>query len=178
VKKSFFRLAVFPLILLLCLVVGCKKQAEEKAEAETMAKEDVQLAEIPQVVMDGLKDKFPGAVIDKWTQEKEGDIVVYDVEFKQQDQKFEADITEDGSLLNWEKAIAVEELPEAVRLAVEKTYPNAVLKEIMMITAVADGQDSLEGYEIVLQTADNKDVEITVAPDGTVLEDSADEKPA
>jgi uncharacterized membrane protein YkoI len=172
VRSSFFRFAVFPLILLLFLIVGCKKQVEEKTEAESMAKEDVQLAEIPQVVMDGLKAKFPEAVIDKWTQEKEGDIVVYDVEFKQQDQKFEADIKEDGSILNWEKAIAAEDLPEAVRLAAEKAYPNAVLKEIMMITAVADGQDSLEGYEIVLQTADNKDIEITIAPDGTVKEDS------
>lgn len=44
-----------------------------------------------------------------------------------------------------------------------------------MITAVVDGQDTLEGYEIVLQTVDGKEVEITVAPDGTVKEDSGKE---
>jgi len=174
-NKSIFRFAVFPLILLLCLVVGCKKQVEEKAEAESMVQEDAKPAEVPQLIADALKAKFPEAEIDKWTQEKEGDIVVYDIEFKQQDQKFEADIKEDGSIHNWEKAIAAEDLPEAVRLAAEKTYPNAVLKEIMMITAVVDGQDALEGYEIVLQTADDKEVEITVAPDGSVLEDSGKE---
>jgi hypothetical protein len=170
-KKSVLRLGVFPLILLLCLVAGCKKQTE-KAETESMTKEDVKLAEIPQVVMDTLKAKFPEAEIEKWTQEKEGDIVVYDIEFRQQGQKFEADIKEDGSIHNWEKQIAAEELPEAVKQTVEKTYPGASLKEIMMITAVAEGQDALEGYEIVLDTAEGKEVEITVAPDGTVLEDS------
>jgi len=170
-KKSTFRFAVFPLILLLCLVVACKKQAE-KTEAESMVREDVKLAEIPQVVMATLKAKFPEAEIQKWTQEKEGDIVLFDIEFKQQEQKFEADIKEDGSVQNWEKEIAAEELPEIVKLTVEKTYPGAGLKEIMMIMDVADGREALEGYEIVLDTADNKEVEITVAPDGSVLENS------
>jgi uncharacterized membrane protein len=168
VRKSNFRLAVFPLILLLCFVVGCRKQVEEKAEAESKVQEDAKPVEIPQVVMDTLKAKFREAEIDTWTREEEGDIVVYDIEFTQQEQKFEADIKEDGSIHNWEKAIAAEDLPEAVRLAAD-------LKEIMMITAVVDGQDALEGYEIVLQTADDREVEITVAPDGTVLEDSGKE---
>jgi uncharacterized membrane protein len=175
VRKSNFRLAVFPLILLLCFVVGCRKQVEEKAEAESKVQEDAKPVEIPQVVMDTLKAKFREAEIDTWTREEEGDIVVYDIEFTQQEQKFEADIKEDGSIHNWEKAIAAGDLPEVVRLAAEKTYPHAVLKEIMMITAVVDGQDALEGYEIVLQTADDREVEITVAPDGTVLEDSGKE---
>jgi len=170
-KKSIFRFAVFSLIFLLCFVVGCKKQVE-KAESESKVQEDIKQAEIPQVVMDALKTKFPEAEIQKWTEEKEGDIVLYDIEFKQQDQNFEADIKEDGSIHNWERAIGAEDLPDAVRQAAEKTYPKAVLKEVMMITAVVDGQDALEGYEIVLQTAANKDVEITVAPDGTILEDS------
>lgn len=34
----------------------------------------------------------------------------------------------------------------------------------------------LEGYEVVLVTADKKEVEVMVAPDGRILEDSGDEK--
>jgi hypothetical protein len=52
-----------------------------------------------------------------------------------------------------------------------------ILKEIIQITAVHDGMDALEGYEIVFETADMKDVEITVAPDGKTLEDSGEKKP-
>src|SRR5262245_19488106 len=38
---------------------------------------------IPKKVMDALKSKFPNAIIHKWTKEKEGDDVVYDIEFKE-----------------------------------------------------------------------------------------------
>jgi hypothetical protein len=134
------------------------------------------LDQIPKKVMDTLKTRFPKAEIQKWTKEKEGDIVVYDIEFKQGTQKFEADIKEDGSIHNWEKEIAAKDVPEAVRTAVEKKYPKAAWKEIMQITEVKNNKEMLEGYEIVLETADKKEVEVTVAPDGKILEDSTDEK--
>jgi uncharacterized membrane protein YkoI len=132
--------------------------------------------QIPKNVMDGLKAKFPKPVIDKWTKEKEGEILIYDFEFKQGGQKFEADINEDGTIHNWEKAITIKDLPDAVRLAIDKKYSKANLQEIMQITTVINGKDELEGYEIVLRTADKKNVEVTVAPDGKILEDSTDTK--
>jgi uncharacterized membrane protein YkoI len=139
-------------------------------------KDKPDLDKIPKKVMDTLKAKFPKADIQKWTKEKEGDKEVYDIEFKQDDKKFEADIFEDGTIHNWEKEIAAKDLPDAVRKTVEMKYPRATMKEIMEITEVKDGKDKLEGYEVVLETADKKEVEITVAPDGKVLEDSTDKK--
>ena len=174
-KKPIFRSLAFPSVILLCLVVGCKQQAEN-AKAEGTVKDDLKLDEIPQAVMKTLKAKFPDTKIHKWTKEKEGDVVIYDIEFKQQDRKFEADIKEDGTIHNWEKEIAAVDLPEAVKKAVEEKYPNSNLKEIMKITAVVDGQDVLDGYEVVLETADKKGVEVTVAPDGRIVEDSGEEK--
>ena len=141
------------------------------------AKEKPDLSQIPKAVMDGLMAKFPKAEIHKWTQEKEGEIVIYDFEFKQGRQKLEADVKEDGSIFNWERAIKAKALPDAVKKTVEMKFPKAELEEIMEITAVTDGQDALEGYEIVLETADEKDVEITVAPDGKILEDSGEMTP-
>jgi hypothetical protein len=175
-KNSWLRFSIFPLILLLFVALGCK-QKEGKVAVESSAKGDVRLEEMPQAVMDGLKAKFPQAEIDKWTAEKEGDVVLYDIEFKQEGLKFEADIREDGSIHNWEKAIELKDLPEAVGKAAETKYPKSTIKEIMQITAVQDGTDVLEGYEIVLETADMREVEITVAPDGKILEDSEGEKP-
>ena len=132
--------------------------------------------QIPKKVMDTLKTRFPRAEIQKWTKEKEGDVVVYDIEFKQGTQKFEADIKEDGSIHNWEKEIAAKDVPEAVKTAVEKKYPKAAWKEIMQITEAKNNKEALEGYEIVLETADKKEVEVMVAPDGKIVEDSTDEK--
>ena len=174
-KNSWFRYSIFPLILLLCLIFSCEQQGE-KMEAEKKAEHDLQVDKIPEVVMDGLKAKFPKAKIHKWTREKEGEIVVYDIEFEQFGLKFEADIKEDGAIHNWEKEIADRDLPEAVKKAVETKYPKSTIKEIMEITVVNNGKDALEGYEIVLETADKKEVEVTVAPDSKILEDSGEKK--
>jgi uncharacterized membrane protein YkoI len=132
--------------------------------------------QIPKQVMDGLQSKFPNAKIEKWTKEDEGGLVIYDFEFKQQGQKFEADIKEDGTIHNWEKAIAFKDLPDAVKRTVQTKYPKSIPREVMEITAVKNGKDELEGYEVVLKTANKKPIEITVAPDGRILEDSTDQR--
>jgi hypothetical protein len=125
--------------------------------------------------MDALKARFPKPEIHQWTREKEGGVVLYDIEFQQEGRKFEADVREDGVIDNWERQIAATDLPEAVTKAVQTKYPKCTMREIMAVTAVKNGQDVLEGYEVVLQTADKKDVEVTVAPDGKVLEEGGGE---
>ena len=174
-KRSLFRFSLFASILLLCLVFSCEQQAEEM-QVEEKAQDPLELDKIPKVVMDALKARFPDAEIHKWTKEKEGDIVVYDIEFKQQDRKFEADIKEDGTIHNWEKEIAAADLPEVAMKAVEAKYPESAIKEIMEITAVTEGKEALEAYEVVLVTADKKEVEVAVAADGEILEDSGEKK--
>ncbi len=144
--------------------------------AHAQGKDKLDLDTIPKQVMAALKAKFPKAEIHHWTKVKDGDIVVYDIEFKQEGRKFEADIKEDGTIHNWEKAVAIKDLPDAVKKAVEKQYPKSTLRDIMEITAVKNGTEELDGYEIVLEAADKKDVEVTVAPDGKILEDSSDKK--
>ncbi len=134
------------------------------------------LGDVPTPVLDGLKARFPHADVQKWSKEREGEIVVYDFEFNQDGRKLEADVREDGTLYNWEKAIAAEELPASVREAAGERYPDASIREIMEITAVKDGKEELEGYEIVMETGDNEEVEIMVAADGEILEDSSEEQ--
>jgi len=148
------------------LVVGSGVRAQDKGKPQP--------ERIPKRVMQTLKAKFPKAQIQKWAKEKEDAVVVYDFEFTQDGRKFEADIRENGTILNWEKQISAKDLPEAIRKAVSKRYPKAALKEIMQITAVKAGKSTLEGYEIVLRTADKRQVEVTVAPNGKVLEDSGE----
>jgi hypothetical protein len=129
--------------------------------------------QIPQKVMDALKAKFPEPKINKWTKEQEGESIIYDFEFTQGGHRFEADIREDGTIHNWEKAITDKDLPEAVRNIVNKKYPSSKLKEIMEITAVVKGKDQLEGYEIVLKNSDKEQIEVTITPDGKVIEEDS-----
>ena len=169
-KSSFDRSVrgLFTVLFAVLLVFTAGVRAQEKASAGR--------ERVPENVMEGLLAKFPKAEIDKWTKEKEDEIVVYDIEFKQKGVHFEADIKEDGTIQNWEKAIEAKDLPAAVAKAVDKKYPNASMKEVMQVTEVKKGKDKLKGYEIGLVTADKKNVEVTVAPDGKILEDSGEEK--
>src|SRR5262245_19977272 len=102
-QRSFFGL--FPVAFATLLLALPAAQAQDKSD----------LDKIPKKVMDALKAKFPKAKIEKWTKEKEGDVVVYDIEFKQEDRKFEADIKEDGAIHNWEKEVAAKDLPAPVK---------------------------------------------------------------
>src|SRR4029453_4399618 len=103
--------------------------------------------------------------------------VVYDIEFKQEGRKCEADIRENGTYINYEKAIEEKDLPKAVREAIEKRYPKATPKEIMEETEVKGKDEKLSAYEVVLMTADKKEVEVRVSPEGEILEDTGDKKP-
>jgi hypothetical protein len=172
-KNPVFRLVTILSFLMLLFVFGCGQQGEQM-EGEKQTEEVTEQGEIPTIVMETLKAKFPKAEIDKWTMEKEGSIILYDIEFNQEGRKFEADIKEDGSIHNWEKAIGMDELPDAAKMAVSGKYPEAKITEIMQITEMKDQSEMLEGYEVVLETAENNEVEVTVAPDGSILEDSAE----
>jgi len=155
--------------LALCLLVGpVAAQANE---------EKVPLDKIPKAVMDALLAKFPKAKIDKCTKAKEGDDVVYDIEFKEGDRKCEADIKENGTYINYEKAIEAKDLPKVVKEAIEKKYPKATMKEIMEETEVKGKDEKISAYEVVLETADKKEVEVRVSLEGKILEDTSEEKP-
>jgi len=139
------------------------------ASAQDTAKD---VDKIPKKVMDALKAKFPKAVIHKWTQEKEGDDVIYDIEFKENGRACEADIKEDGTFINFEKAIEAKDVPKAVGVAIEKKYPRATWKEIMEETEVKGNKEELSAYEVVLVTADKKTVELRLSPEGKILEEA------
>lgn len=166
-KISFTRRAVIA-ALLAALLLPVSASAQDK--------KDIPPDKIPKVVMDGLRAKFPQAAIDKCTKEKEGDIIVYDIEFNQNGKKFEADIKEDGTIHNWEKEIALGDLPAAVKKALDKKYPKATIKQVMEMTEVKEKKENLTGYEITLDTTDKKDIEVTIAPDGKIMEDSGEKK--
>jgi hypothetical protein len=145
-------------------------------QAAASAQEKVDPAKIPAKVLGALKARFPKAEIHQSTKEKEGRIVVYDLEFTQKGRKFEADITVGGTIVNWEKGIAARDLSEAVKKSVEEKYPKSSLKEIMEVTAVKSGKDVPEGFEVLLETAGKKKLEVTVARNGKFLEEPSAKK--
>src|SRR5437870_730470 len=132
--------------------------------AKVRAQEEVvPPGKIPKAVMDALLAKFPKAKIDKCTKAKEGNDIVYDIEFKQEGRKCEADIKENGTYINYEQAIEAKDLPRVVRDAIEKKYPKATRKGIMEEKEVHGKEEKVSAYEVVLLTAEKKEVEVRVS---------------
>ena len=121
---------------------------------------------LPKAVMDALNARFPNAVIEESNREKEDGRVMYDVEFTQDGRKLEADLLEDGTIDNWENEIASDDLPSAVTKAMGARHPGVVIGEVMAVTRVRAGEETLEGYEISFETKHRKRMEVTFAPDG------------
>jgi len=152
--------------LLVLLPLACMQNNKPKDAAH---EERIPATDLPASVMSGLKSRFPHPEIDQANKETEKGVVVYDLEFRQEGRKYEADVKEDGTIVNWERAISAAELPAAARAAIDQKYPQAPIKDVMAVTEVKNGQDSLEGYEVTIQNGD-KEIEVTVAPDGRFLE--------
>ena len=163
-RRSIVLLEAFALIL----IIGT---AGVRAQEEPVSQD-----KIPKAVMDALLSKFPKAKIDKCTKAKEGNDVVYDIEFKEEGRKCEADIKESGVYINYEKAIGAKDLPQAVKDAIQKRYPKSTLKEIMQETEVNGAEEKLSAYEVIVVTADQRELELRLSPVGKILEDTGTKK--
>jgi len=137
-------------------------RAEDKAEK-------IPLDKVPKAVMDAIKGRFPGAGISSVEKEKEGDKIVYDIELKHNGRKFEMDILEDGTILEVEKEVALKDVPDAVKKAVRDKYPQAMIKEVMEVNKVKDKQETPDRYEVTIETAEKKTMEVVVSLDGKMV---------
>jgi hypothetical protein len=133
--------------------------ADEKAEKVPPDK-------LPAKVADAIKARFPGCEITSAEKEKEDGKIVYDIELKHKDRKYEMDILEDGTIIEIEKEVALKDLPEAVKKAVEEKYAKSTIKEAMEVNKVEDKKETPIHYEITIETAEKKKMEIIVSLDG------------
>jgi hypothetical protein len=84
--------------------------------------------------------------------------------------KHEMDVKEDGTIINFENEIAPKDLPAAVVNAVKAKHPNCKIKEAMEVMIIKDTKDVVEEYEVLIETADKKDLELAVSPDGKTIQ--------
>jgi hypothetical protein len=143
------------------------------AAAARAAEEKIPPDKLPKEVRAAVDGKFPGAELTSIEKETENGQVVYDIELKHKGRKYEMDIKEDGTILEIEKEIAAKDLPEAVTKALEAKYPKATYEEVM--EKVKGKETKPSEYEVVLVTADKKKLEVTLTPDGKIVEESKGE---
>jgi uncharacterized membrane protein YkoI len=132
--------------------------------------EKVDSDKLPQKVKDALKARFPGATITMATKATENGEVIYDIEMTRDGRKHEMDCKEDGTLVDIENQIDPKDLPAAVSTAVKAKYPNCTIKEVMEVLVVKDKKETRDHFEVIIDTADKKEVEMAVAVDGKIIE--------
>ena len=135
-----------------------------------LAQEKVDPNKLPPKVADALKARFPGAMITQVTKEMENGEVVYDIEMTKDGKKHEMDCKEDGTIVDIQNEIAVKDLPAAAVNAIKAKYPNSTIKEVGEILVVKDKKETRDHFEVLIDTADKKEVELTVSLDGTKIE--------
>jgi uncharacterized membrane protein YkoI len=152
-------MGTFTACALAALVALAAVRAEEKAEKIAPDK-------LPQKIKDAVNGRFPGAEITSAEKEKADGKVVYDIELKHKGRKYEMDILEDGTIIEIEKEVDLKDVPKPVLQAVEDKYPKSKVLEVMEVNKVMGKEEKPVNYEITIETADKKKIELIVSLDG------------
>ena len=133
-----------------------------------MTQEKVDGDKLPQKVKDSLKARFPGHMITQATKELENNEVIYDIEMTVGGKKHEMDCKEDGTIVDIQNEIEPKDLPSAALNAIKAKYPGSTIKEVGEILVVKDKKETRDHFEVMIETADKKEMELTVSLDGKI----------
>jgi len=159
--KSITRTSAVVIAALFALAVVARAADEDKAKK-------VKQSEVPAKVLETIKKHFPDAKTESIEKEEEDGKTIYDFEMKLGKVKWEADVAEDGTLIETEQQIEEKDTPPAVMGAVKQKFPRGSIKEVM---AKTKGEEkTVHEYEVVVRD-EAKDHELTVSPDGKITEE-------
>jgi uncharacterized membrane protein YkoI len=131
---------------------------------------------LPAAVKAAIAKLYPQAVVEEVEVEEEG-IKVYEIELKHNGSELELTIAADGTILEMESEVVMENLPKAVQAAIIKAAPGAKIEEVKeevtyWVVRLHKLQKPETTYEAELVT-DGNEIEIEIAADGTILEQKA-----
>jgi len=163
IMKSITRTSVVVIAAMFAFAVVARGADEDKAKK-------VKPSEVPAKVLETIKKHFPDAKTESIEKEVEDGKTIYDFEMKLGKVKWEADVAEDGTLIETEQQIEEKDAPPAVMGAVKQKFPHGNIKEVM---AKTKGEEkTVHEYEVVVRD-EAKDHELTISPDGKIKEEGA-----
>jgi hypothetical protein len=128
--------------------------------------EKVAIDKLPRPVVEAVKKRFPKAELKAASKETEDGKTEYEVAIVDGSTKIDVQLSPDGTITTIEKEVDFASLPDAVRGALEKAYGKATYKKAEEIIKVQAGKESLDCYEVVVEKADKKKVEVQLESDG------------
>lgn len=131
--------------------------------------EKVPLDKLPRPVADAVKKRFEGAELLEAAKEVENGKTVYEVSLKHNDQKMDVTLTPEGKIETIEKEITIRHLPKVIKDALAFKFARSSIQKVEELIKVKDGEEKLEGYEVLLTTPENKTYEVVFGPNGKVV---------
>ena len=135
-------------------------------------------ADLPEKVAAAIMAAFPGAVITEVEKEREGGIDLFEVELIHNGQDMEVEVSTCGVLMEVETDVSAKELPSAVLDTITKASEGGTITSVERAeirALVKDGKlVTLDPPEVVYEAElrkDDKEAEVEVAEDGTLLEE-------
>jgi hypothetical protein len=146
-----------------------KTETHEAAAAEPpkpAADEDIKPSELPSVVTNALKAKFPKAEIKSAEKGEEDGKPIFEVAINNDRHDIDVTLSTKGEILSFEKTLKTNEQPKAMKRSLNAKYPHA---SVQVIEEVWE-HGKLTGYEGIIITPDKKKVEVTFDPKGKLIE--------
>jgi hypothetical protein len=119
------------------------------ATVSLAGEEEISVKKLPKAVLKAVKEKFPKAEIIGAAKEVEGGKTTYEVLLKAKGRGIDVAMKADGTILEIEKEVSVDELPKAVKKALSAKYPNAKIAKVEVLTK---GEGGPVNYEVSLTT--------------------------
>src|SRR4051794_15145668 len=101
------------------------KTTKSKRAAETTVSEST----LPEAVRKTFTSKYPNATINKAESEKEGGVMVWDIEFREGRKHMETDIAEDGTMLEYSVQVTQKSLPKEALASIKKAAEGGKVKQ-------------------------------------------------
>ena len=121
--------------------------------------------QVPKEVLEAFHKAFPQATNIKYESEGRKEKTVYEIDFNEQGLAREASYAANGSVLETEEEIKLEELPAAVTDAIMKAHPHATVAEA---EKVLKPNGTISGYEVEIKDG-GKELEIKLDTTGKIL---------
>ncbi|MBN2130360.1 MAG: PepSY-like domain-containing protein [Sedimentisphaerales bacterium] len=132
---------------------------------------------LPAAVRKALRNLYPDATLEEAKAEMEG-MRVYEVELEQGERDVTLTVTPDGTVLEVETEIALEELPQPVKAALRRAAGDAQIEEVSKeVTHWVVTLKKLEKPEVSYEAEvvkDGREMELEFAADGTLLQEDDD----
>jgi hypothetical protein len=128
------------------------------AQSEVKAKMD-----IPEAIQHAFLNAYPNATVTGFEEETIDSLTVFAIECKDQGVEKDVLFLADGTIIQVEREIPVDSLPDAITKVVMDAYPDAEIDEAEEIS-----RDTTVEYEIVIEIG-KKEIELLMATDGRIL---------